>query len=470
SSDTSPSTSCATPAKTSSRRDPDCAERRPTPPPPETPPSNGEEKSPDGTQTISPRSCKAPPLTRILSPAGPLASDRVHSRYRRTLGDLPIGGRAVRLLLNARRFRCVVDRCRRRIFAERSEAAKPWARRTARLDALAHHLALALGGRPAESFAKRLQLPLSRDTLLRLVRRSGAPKFEPPCAVGIDDWAWRRNYRYGTLICDLERRRTISLLPDREPATAQAWLAAQPQIEVVTRDRGGAYALAAARALPSALQVADRWHLMANASQAFLAATRGSMRTIRAALGAPTIDPQLLTSAEKLQYEGYLRREEINGAILELAKAGTPIREIVRRTGHSRGLVRKVLRGQRSEVFQSRESSIDSFLPWLDAQWESGVRNGAALHRDLKAHGFAGSLRVVTEWATRRRRADTANLERLSRTPSARTISRLLTLERDQLTRAQTLTVAAIEQAAPALIEARELMAAFHVLIRQKKV
>jgi transposase len=106
--------------------------------------------------------------------------------------------------------------------------------------------------------------------------------------IGIDDWAWKRNHRYGTLICDLERQRTIALLPDREPTTAQAWLSSQPQIEIVTRDRGGAYALAAARALPDAIQVADRWHLMENASQAFLAATRGCMRQIRAAHGAVT--------------------------------------------------------------------------------------------------------------------------------------------------------------------------------------
>lgn len=185
-----------------------------------------------------------------------MASERVHSRYQRTLGDLPIGGRSVRLVVNARRFRCDDDRCERRIFTERIDATKQRARRAARLDALAHHLALALGGRPAESFAKRLPLPVSRDTLLHLVRRRGAPAFEPPRAVGIDGWAWKRNYRYWTLICDLERRHTTSLLPDREPATVQAWLAAQPQIKVVTRDRGGAYALAADRALSSAVKVA----------------------------------------------------------------------------------------------------------------------------------------------------------------------------------------------------------------------
>ena len=398
-----------------------------------------------------------------------IVARRVHSRYVRTLADLPLCGRAVRLRVTARRLRCEAVQCARSIFTERLAALAPWARRTARLDELAHHLGLALGGRPAATFAQRLMLPVSNDTLLRLVRRRGTSAFTPPRAVGIDDWAWKRNHRYGTLICDLERRRTISLLPDREPATAQAWLSAQPQIEVVTRDRGGAYSLAAARALPNAMQVADRWHLMENASQAFLAATRQSMRQIRAALGATTIDPALLTAAERLQYEGYLRREDVNAAVFELKKAGVAIKEIVRRTGHSRGLVRRVLRGQRSEVFHPRESSLERHLPWLDAQWGAGKRNSAALWRELSSLGFRGCRRVVTEWATRRRRADEANLERLQRTPSARTVARMMTGARDDLSRAQTVTVAAIEAAAPALVEARDIVDAFHTLIRQKK-
>ncbi len=131
------------------------------------------------------------------------------------------------------------------------------------------------------SFARRLSIPVSNDTLLRAVRKRGSPSFAPPVIIGIDDWAWRRNHRYGTLICDLERRKTIALLPDREPATAEAWLSGQPQIAVVARDRGGGYALAAQKGLPNAVQVADRWHLMENASHAFLDAVRKSMREIR---------------------------------------------------------------------------------------------------------------------------------------------------------------------------------------------
>jgi len=115
----------------------------------------------------------------------------------------------------ARKFYCTAVLCGRRVFAERFDAdvLAPWARRTSRLDHIVHHLGLALGGRPAASFARRLMLPVSKDTLLRVIRRRGGAHFTPPTVIGIDDWAWKRNQRYGTLICDLERHRTIALLP-----------------------------------------------------------------------------------------------------------------------------------------------------------------------------------------------------------------------------------------------------------------
>ena len=238
---------------------------------------------------------------------------------------------------------------------------------------------------------------------------------------------------------------------------------------MVTRDRGGAYALAATRALPRAVQVADRWHLMANASDAFLSAARACMPEIKAVLNATTVDPALLTAAERLRYAGYRRREADNSMMQELADAGVPIKEIVRRTGHSRATVRKVLRGQRDEVFRARASSLDRYLPRLDEQWSSGVRNGAAIWRDLRNEGFKGSLRVATEWMTRRRRAEMAVSHHVTRVPSARTIARLMTAEPDALSRSQTITVAALEAGVPALVEAREVTAAFHRMVRQKR-
>lgn len=398
-------------------------------------------------------------------------SERVHSQYRRSLADLPAAGRRVRLIARVRRFYCDAILCGRRIFAERFEhdVLTPWARRTSRLEHIVHHLALALGGRPAANFARRLMLPVSNDTLLRVLRRRGRRPVVRPNVIGIDDWAWRRNHRYGTLICDLERRRTVALLPDREPATAQAWLSDQPQISVIARDRGGGYAVAAAKALPLATQVADRWHLLENASRAFLEAVQKSMRQIRTAIGAATVDPDLLTAAERIQYEGYLRREEANAAIFGLAKDGLSIKEVVRRTGHSRGLIRRILRGQRSDVFRVRESSLELFLPWLDAQWLAGERNGTALWRQLAKQGFRGCLRVVTEWATRRRHAEKAE-GALRRTPGARTIARLLTVERDRLSKSETIMVAAVEAGVPAIVEAREVIATFQGMIRKRSL
>jgi transposase len=238
-------------------------------------------------------------------------SRRVHSCYERRLLDLPSHGRTVQLRVAVRRFRCAMPGCPRRIFAEplHETVAGKSARRTLRLDAIVHHLGVALGGCPAASLARRLMLPVSKDTLLRVVRRHASRDRSPLHVIGIDDWAWKRGQRYGSIICDLERRRIVDLLPDREPATVEAWLSCHPEVRVISRDRGGGYGQAATRAAPQAVQVADRWHLIENASAAFLEAVRRSMRPIRMALGSTTIDPALLTHAERLQHDGYLTFE-----------------------------------------------------------------------------------------------------------------------------------------------------------------
>jgi transposase len=396
-------------------------------------------------------------------------SGRIHRRYVRTAADLPFAGKQVELQLLTRRFVCNAPSCPRQIFAERFEGIiAQRARRTSRLECIVHHLGLALGGRPAASFAKRLMMPVSNDTLLRVVRRRAKLPVEPLNVIGIDDWAWRRNHRYGTIICDLERRRIVALLADREIATVQAWFTDHPGIRVISRDRGGGYGEATSKALPHVVQVADRWHLMENASAAFLDAVRKSMASIRSAIGATTINPKLLTCAEKLQYEGYLRREETNAAILALAGEGVAIKDIVRRTGHSRRLVRQVIRGERTDISRVRQSSIEVYLPLLNELWNSGCCNGAELWRRLKAKGFRGALRVVSEWATRRRRADRASDRQLQKVPPTRKIARMMTAARDHLSKTDTIVIAAIEAGAPMLVTARDLIDRFHGMIRKK--
>lgn len=137
-------------------------------------------------------------------------------------------------------------------------------------------------------------MPVSKDTLLRVVRRRAVDRHEELHVIGIDDFAFRRGQTYGTIVCDLERRKLVTLLPDRALETSRAWLAKRPSITIVARDRGGGYGEAITRGLPDADQVADRWHLVENSSRAFLDAVSRSMRQIRHAVGNNVIDPELL--------------------------------------------------------------------------------------------------------------------------------------------------------------------------------
>ena len=214
-------------------------------------------------------------VTRSTCPNCAQLSSRIHSRYQRTLVDLPWSGRLVRLIVQVSRFFCKHPSCSRKTFAEPIAAlAGRFARRTTRLKETLEHLGLALGGELGSRLTAVLGMDCSPDTLLRLLRRLPDHPIEPPRVVSLDDWAWRRGSRYGTIICDLERHRRLDLLPDRDSTSAAAWLARYPSIEIVSRDRGGEYAEAARIGAPQAIQIADRFHLSQNLHEAVDTAIR----------------------------------------------------------------------------------------------------------------------------------------------------------------------------------------------------
>ncbi|MEP7299846.1 MAG: ISL3 family transposase, partial [Burkholderiales bacterium] len=193
-------------------------------------------------------------------------SRRVHGTYRRQIDDRPCFGQRVTLSVEVRRFKCVNPNCTQRTFSERlSSLVAPGQRRLLRLNDALRSLGYALRGTAASRLAGRLGLMASRDTMLRELRRAGCPTpATAPVVVGIDDWAITCGHRYGSVIVDLETRRPIEVLGGREATIVARWLGQHPTIEIVARDRAGAYSDAVRTALPDAQQIADRWHLLTN--------------------------------------------------------------------------------------------------------------------------------------------------------------------------------------------------------------
>lgn len=198
-------------------------------------------------------------------------SHRIHSYYFRSLADLPISGKLVQLNLKSRKFFCCNTSCGRRIFTERySSEIRPYARRLNRSIDLLCKVGLEVGGNKGAVISHIVGNPVSSSTMLRLIQQLEIEEQTTTSGIiGVDDWAYKKGRNYGTIIVDLDRRKVIDLLPDREADTLKQWLLKHPEVHTVSRDRASAYSKGIKDGAENAIQVADRFHLLVNLREAF---------------------------------------------------------------------------------------------------------------------------------------------------------------------------------------------------------
>jgi transposase len=352
-------------------------------------------------------------------------SSRIHSHYERTLADLPWGSRPIRLRVRVRRFRCVNRHCSRRIFGERfAEVVRVRARRTEVQRSALEDFGLEAGGAAGARLANRRGLAGSGSTILRLVHARPSSASATPRVLGVDDWAQQRGQRYGTILVDLERHRVVDLLDDRTADTLATWLRAHPGIEIIARDRGGAYAEGARQGAPNAVQVADRFHLLVNVGEVLervLARKRTVLKEAATAVSearrppepAP-VDPPLpeVTTAlsapptrKKLATRTHrAARLERYEAVVALNRLGMSQKEIARQVGIGCKTVRRFLRAEGfPERAQTRRKPtiLDPHEAYLRERWSGGCHNSLQLWREIHEQGFPGAASLVRRFVAR---------------------------------------------------------------------
>ncbi len=350
-------------------------------------------------------------------------SRRVHSRYLRAVADLPWEGVAVAIRLRTRRFFCDAELCPKRIFTEPLPCTvSRYGRRTCRALQSLDAIALALGGAAGARLARQLGLLVHGSTLLRVLRRRETSAIPvTPRVLGIDDWAWRRGRRYGTILCALERGGVIDLLPDRERITVERWLQAHAGIEIVSRDRDSAYAQAVRHAAPQAVQVADRWHLLRSCSDTLRGALAPWDNLLKQVAQASVPGPEPLPPVmiypcltpgpgpvSPAKIEARNRNRERRHAryleVMERVRQGCSDNRVARELGLDRStVVRWRLAGEfpeRQDVPRPRQ--VDHYAGHLERRWDEGCRNAIVLWEELRQRGFTGSADLVRIWIRRR--------------------------------------------------------------------
>lgn len=274
-------------------------------------------------------------------------------------------------------------------------------------------LGLATCGKGGAKLAARLGMQTTRHTILRRIMDLPDGSAGSVVSVGRDDFALRRGYRFGPILVNLESHRVVELLPDRRAETAARWIRHQPDVMVVSRDRGGEYASAASEGAPQAVQCADRFHVVKNLTEAVQVLLARCQAEILTSLQTeesqqdqqcqPVISieewrPPEPAHVEKVRLARRAGRYARYQQVVDLSKQGMPTRESAGQLGMSDRTLRDWLkRGAFPEAKRrrKRQSSFDAFAPYVLKRWQSGERNGLAIFREIKAQGYPGTERSV---------------------------------------------------------------------------
>jgi transposase len=329
------------------------------------------------------------------------AGSRVHSRYQRTIADVAFGGRKLELKLLVRKWICPEASCSRHMFAERfPELVQRYARMTNRLIKALQGVGVITNGADAAQIASSFGVPTTAKTIIRRVLQLPLPSEGEVAKVGIDEWAWKKGQRYGTILVDLEKRRVVQLLAERSVETSKTWLRKHPEIDLVSRDRGKIFREAATDGAPQAKQVVDRFHLQKNFAEALEKFLRKQERALKKAMQrstGKTRSAERTAVPEKVAQERRARhrqRVSMYKRIWKLYRQGCHKEQIAQLVGVSS---RKVYRALEQETpppprRRSRSSSIvDPYLAYLTARWNQGYHN-VADKRDFNKSLLSGIM------------------------------------------------------------------------------
>ncbi len=426
-------------------------------------------------------------------------STRIHSRYVRAVADLPWMGCAVRLELHVRRFFCTNPECARQIFTERlPNVVAPSARRTMRLTDLFTLIGFALGGEAGKRLVAGMGLATSPDTLLRLIRAQPEEQVPTPRVLGVDDFSFCRRKTYGTILIDLEQRVPIDILPDREAATLEKWLKEHEGVEIISRDRGGPYAEGAKRGAPDAQQVADRWHLLANLSEALKTLFSRKQAQLKALVKKPSEafsteeEKQLpawykgsTNSKQKRNDEHHQERVDRYHKVHELRAQGAEITLIAYQTGLSRHSVYNYLRMKHPPERKTGKRSgsvIDPYKDYIVKRWNAGVRNAQQVYRELKELGYTGSDQPIQRYYVQfRKEKDFRKFKQVDptletpvkappkRPPTASQVAHWITFKEEQRLEWQQKYLTQLCETDQEIREANELIQEFTAMLRERK-